>query len=104
MASPDDKVSEQIYAGSLSILAVLIAVVGLVAAAHEKVSTIPYLSWKFQLLQWFMAALSGVAGLVAYLSLAKMRGATSPMWIIVSLSRVLIAGTVAATLGFVIVS
>lgn len=104
MSSSDDKIAEQIFAGSLSILAVLIAVVGLVGAAQDKVSAISYLAWKFETLQWFMAGLSAFAGIVAWLALSKMRGSQTSIGLIIWVSRVLIVGTVLATVGFVLVS
>lgn len=98
------KIEEQIFGGSLAILAVLIAVVGLVAAAQDKVSGISYLAPIFEWFQWAIAALSVWSGAVALVALAKMQGCAVNMRLLVWLTRVLIVGTVAATVGFVWIS
>jgi hypothetical protein len=104
VAASDEKVTEQIFAGSLAILAVLIAVVGLVGAAQDKVSGISYLAPLYERFQWSVAGLSILAGIVSLLSLQKMRGTAIWMSLIVWLARLLIVGTVAVTVGFVWIS
>ena len=99
-ASGDDKVAEGAFAGSLALLAVLIAVVGLVGSAQDKVQGVEYLAWKFEYFQWFIVALSVGTGLLALLSLSHMRGGRASIRLISGLIRLLIAGTVVATVGF----
>jgi hypothetical protein len=104
MSAADDKVAEQVFAGSLAILAVLIAVVGLVGAAQDKVAGIEYLAPLYEHFQWSVAGLSGLAGVAALLAFEKMRGRAVWMWLIVLIARLLIVGTVAVTVGFVWIS
>lgn len=99
----DDKLAEQAFAGSLAIIAVLIAVVGLVGAAADRVSGISYLAPRFEFLQYSIAALSVVGAFVALLSLQKMRGGQIAIGWIVWPLRLLIVGTAAVTVVFVLI-
>jgi hypothetical protein len=99
-ASGDDKMAEGAFAGAFALLAVLIAVVGLVGVAQDKVQGIEYLAWKLEYFQWFMVALSVGAAFLALLSFSHMRGGWASIRLISVLVRVLIAGTVVATVGF----
>ena len=91
---------EQIFAGSLAILSILIAVIGLVIAAQDKVEGVDYLENKLERLQLGVVAVSGLAGVVAILSLERMRGQRVPLWMVTWGARLLIVGTVAVTVGF----
>jgi hypothetical protein len=99
----DDKLAEQAFSGSLAIIAVLIAVVGLVGAAADKVSGISYLLPRFEFLQRSIAGLSVLGAIVALLSLQRLRGTDVPGWLIAWPLRLLIVGTAAVTVAFVLI-
>lgn len=94
-----EKVVEQIFAGSLAILSILIAVIGLVIAAQDKVEGVDYLENKLERLQLGVVAVSGLAGVVAILSLERMRGQRVPLWMVTWGARLLIVGPWQLQLG-----
>jgi hypothetical protein len=102
-AERDDKLAEQAFAGSLAIIAVLIAVVGLVGTATDKVAGISYLLPKFQYLQYSIGVLSVFGAGVALLSLQRLRGTNVPGGLIGWSLRLLIVGTAAVTVAFVLI-
>jgi hypothetical protein len=99
----DNKIAEQAFAGSLAIIAVLIAVVGLVGTAADKVSGISYLLPRFEFLQRSIAGLSVFAAIVALVSLQRLRGTAIPGGLIAWLLRLLIVGTALVTVAFVLI-
>jgi hypothetical protein len=68
----DDKVVEQIFGSAIDVLAILIAVAGLVAAAADKVAGLDYVAGPLKLLLTFIGILSFLAGATALLALGRL--------------------------------
>jgi len=103
MADPGNDVIGQIFAGALAILAILIAVVVVIVPEHERVAADPYLSARIGMVVWGTAGLSALAGFVALGSLERMCGRKWPIWLILWCARLLILGSIAITIGLVVV-
>lgn len=98
----DEKVAEVAFLGALAVLAILVAAVGLIAAEkHGYAAGVDYLENPYIWLDWFTAGISVVSGVLALASLSVLRGGRTPIKAVAILSRLLIVGTVAATLVFV---
>ena len=101
MALTDEQIAERVFAGSLPVMAAVIAVVGLVGAAYDKVSGVSYLAWPLWLLLWSLVPLSALAGTTSWVALLKMQGSTVKISVVVWLVRSLIVGTCLVILAFV---
>jgi hypothetical protein len=103
-AVDDEKLAEHIFTGSLSLLAVLIAVAGIGAAGYEKISGIPDVEPHFRWLLFSIGAVALLASVVSCLALEKARGRTLPIGIILWPLRVLMAAAALASVGIVAVT
>lgn len=102
--SNEEKLVEHVFNGSLAIQAVLIAVAGIVAAGYEKVSILPDVERKYR---WFLIAiafLSLVGCLVSLLALARARGRSISIGVILGCLRLLIVGVAVASVGIVVIT
>src|SRR5262245_40483093 len=100
----EQKLAEQVFNGSLAILAVLIAVAGIVAATYEKISGDPEIEPHFRFFLWFIAFLSLWACLSGVLSLIRVTGTRVWTWLILCLVGVLMAGVALASVGLVLIT
>jgi hypothetical protein len=100
----EQKLAEQIFNGSLALLAVLIAVAGIVAASYEKVSGIPDIEPHFRYYLWSVAALSILSCIVGWLALNRLAGGGAPMWLILYTVRVVMTGVALASVGLVLIT
>src|SRR3954471_4230589 len=74
MLEPADSTTEKVFGSAIDVLAILIAVAGLVAAAQKAV-VLDYLESPLKLLLIFIGALSVGSAATAMLALARLRGA-----------------------------
>jgi hypothetical protein len=104
MPASDEKVAEQIFNGSLALLAVLIAVAGIAAASYDKISPLPEVEPHFRWFLWFVAGLSVLAAVVSLVSLEKSRGRNIRMWFLLGLLWILLIGAAFASVGIVTIT
>ena len=100
------KFAEQVFNGSLAILAVLIAVAGILSAEYAKpaVSGSEDIGPVYKLCLLAVAGLSGWACLTSFFALAKLAGREIQTWVVVCSIIILLLGTTAASIGIVIVT
>jgi hypothetical protein len=104
MAVSDEKIAEQIFNGSLALLAVLIAVAGIAAATYDKISVLPEIEPHFRWFLYFIAGLSVLAALVSLVALEKSRGRNIRMWFLLVLLWILLIGAAIASVGIVTIT
>jgi hypothetical protein len=100
----DEKLVEQIFNGALAILAVLVAVAGVVAAGYDKISGLPDVEPRFRYFLWAAAVLAIVACSLSLLALERLRGHAIPIGLILLLARLLMIGAALASVGIVIIT
>jgi hypothetical protein len=100
------KFAEQIFNGSLAILAVLIAVAGILSAEYAKpsVSGNQDVAPAYQLALWAIAGLSLLACAVSFIALARIAGRQVWTWLLVGAPCFLLIGATAASVGIVIIT
>jgi cell division protein FtsW (lipid II flippase) len=100
------KLAEHVFNGSLAILAVLIAVAGILSAEYAKpsVSGNQDVEPAYRLFLWATASLAGWACLSSFVALAIILGRAVWTWVIVVCLCILLLGSAAASFGIVIVT
>jgi hypothetical protein len=105
-AMDDQKFAEQVFNGSLAILAILIAVAGILSAEYVKpsVSGNQDVEPAYRFFLWGTASLSGWACLSGIVALARLRCTKVPFWVLLGAIAILMAGATAASVGIVIIT
>lgn len=102
----EQKFAEQVFNGSLAVLAVLIAVAGIISVEYEKpsISGNSDVEPAFRFFLYGIAGLSIWAGFISFLSLARLRQRQIWPWLVVTSVCILLLGTVAVSVGIVVVT